>query len=89
MKECFRKYADMTGGAYFRATDTKTLQDIYNKIDKLEKSKVEITSYRQATELFYNWLGAGLILILLEFSLSKSVFRKSTMMKSHFIKSNC
>jgi Ca-activated chloride channel family protein len=71
-----QKISDMTGGAYFRATDTKTLQDIYNKIDKLEKSKVEITSYRQATELFYNWLGAGLILILLEFSLSKSVFRK-------------
>lgn len=68
--------ADMTGGAYFRATDTKTLQDIYNKIDKLEKSKVEITSYRQATELFYGWLGAGLFLVLFEFGLSKTVFRK-------------
>lgn len=71
-----QKIAGMTGGEYFRATDSKTLQDIYNKIDKLEKSKVEITSYRETTELFYNWLGAGLILILLEFGLSKSVFRK-------------
>ncbi len=71
-----QQIADITGGAYFRATDTKTLQEIYNKIDKLEKTKVEITSYRQAKELFYNWLGAGLFLIFLEVGLSKTIFRK-------------
>lgn len=70
------KIAEMTDGAYFRATDNKTLADIYNKIDKLEKTKVEITSYREAKELFYNWLGAGILLIFLEIALSKSVFRK-------------
>ncbi|HKI79158.1 MAG TPA: VWA domain-containing protein [Ignavibacteriaceae bacterium] len=71
-----QKIADMTDGAYFRATDNRTLKDIYNKIDKLEKTKVEITSYREAKELFYYWLGAGMILIFLEVGLTSTIFRR-------------
>ncbi len=71
-----RKIASITGGEYFRATDNRTLNDIYNKIDKMEKTKIQITSYRHAKELFYGWLGAGLILIVLEVGLSRTVFRK-------------
>ena len=71
-----QQISKITDGEYFRATDNKTLEDIYDKIDKLEKSKVEITSYRNAKELFYGWLGAGLFLLVLEVGLSKSVFRK-------------
>ena len=71
-----QQIADVTGGAYFRATDTKALKEIYDKIDKLEKSRVEVTSYRQAKELFYNWLGAGLVLIFLEIGISQTIFRK-------------
>ena len=71
-----QQIADITGGAYFRATDTKALKEIYDKIDKLEKSRVEVTSYRQAKELFYNWLGAGLVLIFLEIGISQTIFRK-------------
>lgn len=68
--------AKITGGQYFRATDNHTLKEIYNKIDKLEKSKIEVTSYRHAEELFYQWLLAALILLLIEEGLSKTVFRK-------------
>ncbi len=71
-----RQIASITGGQYFRATDNRTLKEIYNKIDKLEKSKIEVTSYRHAEELFYGWLGAGLFLLLVEVSLSKTVLRK-------------
>jgi Ca-activated chloride channel homolog len=71
-----QQISKITGGEYYRATDNKTLEDIYDKIDKLEKSKVEITSYRNAKELFYGWLGAGLFLLVLEVGLSKSVFRR-------------
>ncbi|MDR3627376.1 MAG: aerotolerance regulator BatA, partial [Ignavibacteriaceae bacterium] len=71
-----RNIAEETGGMYFRAIDNSTLKNIYNKIDRLEKSKIEVTSYRSAAELFSNWLNAGLILILLELVLSKTVFRK-------------
>ncbi len=70
-----QQIAQITGGAYFRATDNKTLNDIYNRIDKMEKTKVEITSYRHAKELYLGWLGAGVFLLLLEVGLSKSVFR--------------
>ncbi|MHB1686861.1 MAG: vWA domain-containing protein [Ignavibacteriaceae bacterium] len=71
-----RKIADITGGQYFRATDNRTLQAIYNKIDKLEKSKIEVTAYSHAKELFYGWLGGGLFLLLLEVGLSKTILRK-------------
>ena len=71
-----QKIAGITDGQYFRATDNKTLEEIYNKIDKLEKTRVEITSYRNAKELFYGWLGSGIILLFLEISFSRSVLRK-------------
>jgi Ca-activated chloride channel family protein len=71
-----QKIADITGGQYFRATDTPSLKNIYSTINKLERSKIEITSYRNATELFYGWLGGGLILLFLEVGLSKTVLRK-------------
>ncbi len=71
-----KQIASITGGEYFRATDNRTLKNIYNKIDKLEKSKIKVTSYRNATELFYGWLGAGFLLLLLEVILSRTVFRK-------------
>ncbi|MGE5499827.1 MAG: VWA domain-containing protein, partial [Syntrophothermus sp.] len=71
-----RQIAQMTNGKYFRATNNKKLEDIYREIDRLEKSKVEVTSYRNAKEMFYPWLTAGMILLLLEMLLSKTVFRK-------------
>ena len=71
-----KKIASSTGGEYFRATDNKKLEEIYKTIDKLEKTKVEVTSYRNAKELFYAWLGGGLIFLLLELGLSKTVLKK-------------
>jgi len=71
-----KNIAGSTGGQYFRATDNRTLNEIYNKIDKLEKTKVEVTSYQNAAELYYGWLGIGLSLIFLELLLSKTVFRR-------------
>lgn len=71
-----RQIAQITSGKYFRATNNRKLEQIYNEIDKFEKTKVEITSYRNATELFYGWLGGGLILLLFEIGLSKTLLRK-------------
>lgn len=71
-----RKVADITNGKYFRATNNRKLEDIYQSIDKMEKTKVEVTSYRNASELFYGWLGGGLLLLLFEIGLSRTVFRK-------------
>jgi len=71
-----KEIAQLTGGEYFRATDNKKLKEIYNTIDKLEKTRVEITSYRNAKELYYSWLGGGIILLLFELGLSRTILRK-------------
>jgi len=70
-----RKIATETGGKYFRATSTRALRNIYNQIDKLEKTKIEVTSYRNAKEMFGSWLSLGLIFFLLDVGLSRSIFR--------------
>ncbi|MFC2134669.1 VWA domain-containing protein [Bacteroidota bacterium] len=75
-EEVLQQVAGITGGQYFRATDNRKLQEIYREIDKLEKTRVEVTSYRNAKELFYFWVGAGLILLLLELILTRTYLRK-------------
>lgn len=71
-----KKISEITGGEYFRATNNRTLKEIYEKIDKLEKSKIEITSYKNASEKYYGWLGWGFLLLFLELLLSKTILRK-------------
>jgi Ca-activated chloride channel family protein len=75
-EDILQKISSLTDGQYFRATNNQALKEIYNKIDKLEKSKIEITSYQNASELFHSWLWGGLILLLVELGLSKTIFRK-------------
>jgi len=70
------KIADITDGKYFRATGNSTLKNIYGRIDKMEKTKIEVTSYRNAEELFYGWLAGGLLLLLIEIALTRTIFRK-------------
>lgn len=75
-EELLTKIAEMTDGRYFRATGNQKLVEIYNEIDQLEKTRVEVTSYRNAEELFYNWLFAGTALLLLEILLSRTYLRR-------------
>jgi Ca-activated chloride channel family protein len=71
-----KEISRVTDGKYFRATDNRSLKNIYDTIDKLEKTKIEVTSYQHAKELFYPWLGGGIFLILMELGLAKTVLRK-------------
>jgi len=71
-----KKISETTGGQYFRATNNNALKDIYNKIDKMEKTKIEITSYKNAAELFEGWLLIGFVFLLLELIASKTILRK-------------
>jgi Ca-activated chloride channel family protein len=69
--------AKKTGGQYFRATDNRRLKEIYAQIDKLEKTKIEMSAFERKTEKFYVFaLIAGLLLlveVLLRYSFLKSV----------------
>jgi Ca-activated chloride channel family protein len=68
--------AEMTGGQFFRATSAKALEEIYDVIDSLEKTEMEITTFKRYSEEFYRFLGIGLILILIERILSLTLFRR-------------
>lgn len=71
-----KEISSLTSGQYFRATNNKTLSRIYSEIDKMEKTRVEITSYRNAKELFYTWLMGGFALFLFEIGISRTLLRK-------------
>ena len=75
-EEILQQIADMTGGKYFRATNNKALEQVYNEIDKLEKSKVEITEYNKRQEEFRIYALVALLLVGLEF-LVRNVILKS------------
>lgn len=67
--------AEMTGGQYYRATDKESLESIYAEIDRLEKTEMDITTFKRYSEEFRQFLIFGLILLLLEMILRMSVFK--------------
>ena len=66
-EDILRQIADETGGKYFRATDKRKLKEIYDEIDSLEKSKVEISEFTVLHEEFLRFALAALVLLALEF----------------------
>jgi len=75
-EETLKQIAQRTGGKYFRADSTATLRNIYEDIDRLEKTEVEMKKYQRYRELFM-WVALpGLVLLLLEIILSNTVWRK-------------
>ena len=70
--------ANSTGGKYFRANSNQKLDEIYQEIDKLERSKIEVTEFRRLHEEFYPLVAWALALLLLEFLLRKTIFRTLT-----------
>ncbi len=71
-----KQIASATGGKYFRATNNRKLAQIYDEIDHLEKTRVEVTSYRHARELYFGWALAGLLLLFVEVGLSKTYLKR-------------
>jgi Ca-activated chloride channel family protein len=67
------KIANETGGKYFRAQNLEELKNIYDYIDKLEKTKIEVKVFKRFSEEFRIFLIPGLILLLLIFLLKKSI----------------
>ncbi len=60
-----KQIAELTGGKFFRAYDPESLKNIYQEIDKLEKSKIEVKRRILYKENFYSYLLAGSILLLI------------------------
>ena len=75
-EETLAEVASITGGQYFRATDTESLASIYQEIDELETTEIEVRNFTRYTELFHFPLAAGLLLLLIETGLANTVLRK-------------
>ncbi|MBN1344642.1 MAG: VWA domain-containing protein [Phycisphaerae bacterium] len=86
-EEPLQKVAELTGGKYFRATDTNSLWQIYEEIDRLEKTKTVEQRYLEWTELAtapmdWSWAGVmprvwmAMVLLLIEVALLSTRFRK-------------
>jgi Ca-activated chloride channel family protein len=64
-------------GQYFRATNKKSLQQIFNQIDKMEKSKIDVTQYSQTKDEYQGWLILAALALLLEILLGLFYFRST------------
>lgn len=69
------KIAEMTGGKYFRATTETSLEKIYEEIDALEKTEIEVTSIKRYSEEFHRFALFGMLMLLFEILLRYTVFR--------------
>ena len=70
-----QKIADQTDGKYFRATNSSKLKEVYAAIDKMEKTKIDVTEFRNHTEEFYPFAIIALILLLTESILRLTIFK--------------
>ena len=71
-----KEIAATANGQFYRATDAESLERIYREIDRLEKSTVELSQYKQYRELFPWFAAAGFALIGLGAVLSETVWRR-------------
>ena len=74
-EKLLNEIADLTGGKYFRATNNSKLKEIYDDIDKLERSDIEEFKYYNVQEKYRIFLLPALILIGLEMILKFTLFR--------------
>ena len=75
-EESLKEIAEITGGKFFRATDKESLKKVYEEIDTLERTEIEVTEYQNYTEL-YSWftIPAAFASVFFIF-LSRGIFHK-------------
>jgi Ca-activated chloride channel family protein len=71
-----KEVAKIADGQFFRATDTKSLEQIFRDIDKLEKTTVAVKKYQQYRDLFPACIMAGCSLLVAQILLSQTIWRK-------------
>lgn len=75
-EDVLREIAKVTGGKYFRAENSEALTKIYEEIDQMEKSKVQVTDYISYEELFLSWVLWGVLLLVVELLFSRVVLNR-------------
>lgn len=77
-EETLRTVAELSGGEFFRARDLQTLEAVYDTIDKLEKTEIEMQQFTRFEEKAGGWLIAALAFLTLEKLLTLSRFGRLT-----------
>ncbi len=75
-EKTLREVAHTTGGEYFRADNEQKLKSIYDQINTLEKSKVEIQEYTTFHEKFLYWALAAIGLLIVEFLIKSLILKR-------------
>ena len=73
-----QEIAQTTGGKYFRATDNDKLVQVYNEIDKLEKSKIDVRQFSRKQEKYLLPALFAFCLLVLEILARNTIFRNLT-----------
>jgi Ca-activated chloride channel family protein len=76
-EDLLRQISKMTDGKYFRATNNTKLRQVYQEIDKLEKSKIDVTEFHKKNEEFLLLAWIALFFITLEIVLRNTYFRNT------------
>ncbi len=74
-EEMMKEISEITDGKYFRATNKNSLKKIYEEIDQLEKTKIEVKEYTKRSEEYLLWAILAAVFILLEVFLKSTVLR--------------
>ena len=74
-EELLKEIANETGGIYFRATDNKKLKEIYDEINKLEKTEIEEFKYYNYTEKYRFLVLIAIVLIIFEWIAKNTLFK--------------
>jgi len=74
-EKTLKEIANIADGKYFRATNKKSLASIYQEIDQLEKSKIEVTEYKKKSEKYVPLALLSIFLLLMEFLLRNIIFK--------------
>jgi Ca-activated chloride channel family protein len=75
-EDTLQKIADRTGGKYYRADNAEKFRQIYDEIDKLEKTEAVVNKFTEYKELFPWLVVAGAALLLIELVLGQTAFRR-------------
>lgn len=75
-EEPLKTIAAMTGGVYFRATNTDKLRNIYQEIDKLEKTRISVKEFNKKYEGFFIFVFIAILLLLIEILLRNIYLKK-------------
>jgi len=74
-EDLLKDIATKTGGNYFRAVDNASLKAIYKTIDRMEKSRIELSVLPKKKLLFLPFILAGIVFYFLAFLLKQTIFR--------------